>query len=39
MLIAFKKYKLHIIKTEFYRFIIKLKIINTDLKKVKAIIS
>ena len=34
-----KKYKFYIIKTEFYGFIIKLKKLNMDLKKVKTIIS
>ena len=39
MLVAIKKYKFHIIKTEFYRFIIKLKKLSIDLKKIKAIIN
>ena len=39
MLIAIKKYKFYIIKTEFYRFIIKLKKLSIDLKKVKAIVN
>ena len=39
MLVAIKKYKFYIIKTEFYRFIIKLKIFSIDLKKVKAIVN
>ena len=39
MLIAIKKYKFYITKMEFYRFIIKLKKLSIDLKKVKAIVS
>ena len=39
MLIAIKKYKFYIIKTEFYRFIIKLKKLSIDLKKIKAIVN
>ena len=39
MLIAIKKYEFHTIKTEFYRFIIKLEKLNIDLKKVKAIVN
>ena len=39
MLVAIKKYKFYIIKTEFYRFIIKLRKLNIDLKKVKAIVN
>ena len=39
MLIAIKKYKFYIIKTEFYRFIIKLKKLSMDLKKVKTIVN
>ena len=39
MLVAIKKYKFHIIKTKFYRFIIKLKKLSIDLKKVKAIVN
>ena len=39
MLVAIKKYKFYITKTEFYRFIIKLKKLNIDLKKIKAIIN
>ena len=39
MLVAIKKYKFHIIKTEFYRFIIKLKKLSIDLKKIKAIVN
>ena len=39
MLIAIKKYKFYIIKTEFYRFIIKLEKLSMDLKKVKTIVN
>ena len=39
MLVAIKKYKFYIIKTEFYKFIIKLRKLSIDLKKVKAIIN
>ena len=39
MLVAIKKYKFFIRKTNFIRFIIKLEKISIDLKKVKAIIS
>ena len=39
MLIAIKKYKFYIIKTEFYRFIIKLKKLSMDLKKIKIIVN
>ena len=39
MLIAIKKYKFHIIKTEFYGFIIKLKKLSMDLKKIKVIVN
>jgi hypothetical protein len=39
MLIAIKKYKFHIIKIDFCRFIVKLGKLSMDLKKVKAIIS
>ena len=39
MLVAIKKYKFYIIKTEFYRFIIKLKKLNIDLKKIKVIVN
>ena len=35
MLIAIKKYKFYITKTEFYGFIIKLKKLSIDLKKIK----
>ena len=37
MLVAIKKYKFHIIKTEFYKFIIELKKLNINLKKIKAL--
>ena len=39
MLVAIKKYKFYIIKTEFYGFIIKLKKLSIDLKKVKVIVN
>ena len=39
MLVAIKKYKIYIIKTEFYKFIIKLKKLSMDPKKVKAIVN
>ena len=39
MPVAIKKYKFYIIKTEFYRFIIKLGKFGMDLKKVKAIVN
>ena len=39
MLIAIKKYKFHIIKTKFCRFIIKLKKLSIDLKKIKIIVN
>ena len=38
MLVAIKKYKFFIRKTDFIRFIIKLGYISIDLKKVKAIV-
>ena len=37
MLVAIKKYKFHIKKTNFIGFIIKLKQISMDLKKIKTI--
>ena len=37
MLVAIKKYEFYTIKTEFYRFIIKLNFFNIDLKKVEII--
>ena len=39
MLVAIKKYKFHIIKTEFCGFIIELKKLNMDLKKIKTIVN
>ena len=39
MPIAIKKYKFRIIKTKFCKFIIKLKKLSIDLKKVKAIVN
>ena len=39
MLVAIKKYKFYITRTKFYRFIIKLKKLSMNLKKVKAIIN
>ena len=39
MLVAIKKYKFYIIKTEFYGFIIKLGKLSTDLEKIKAIVN
>ena len=39
MLVGIKKYKIYITKTEFYRFIIKLKKLSIDLKKVKVIVN
>ena len=39
MLVAIKKYKFHITKTKFYRFIIKLKKLSMDPKKIKAIVN
>ena len=39
MLVAIKKYKFYIIKTEFYKFIIKLRKLNIDLKKIKVIVN
>ena len=38
MLVAIKKYKFHTIKIEFYRFIIKLKKLSINLKKIKAVL-
>ena len=37
--VAIKKCKFHIIKTEFCKFIIKLKKLSMDLKKIKAIVN
>ena len=39
MPVAIKKYKFHITKTEFYGFIIKLKKLSIDLKKIKVIVN
>ena len=39
MLVAIKKYKFHITKTKFYRFIIKLGKLSIDSKKIKAIVN
>jgi len=39
ILIAIKKCKFHITKTNFIKFIIKLKYISIDLKKIKAIVN
>ena len=39
MLVVIKKYEFYIIKTEFYRFIIKLKKLSIDLKKIKVIVN
>ena len=39
MLVAIKKYKFHTTKTKFCEFIIKLKKLSMDLKKIKAIIN
>ena len=38
MPVAIKKYKFYIIKIEFYKFIIKLKKLNINPKKIKAIL-
>ena len=39
MLVAIKKYKFYMTKTEFYKFIIKLGKLSMDLKKIKAIVN
>ena len=39
MLVAIKKYEFHTTKTEFCRFIIKLRKLSIDLKKIKAIVN
>ena len=39
MLVAIKKYEFHIIKTKFYKFIIKLKKLSINLKKIKVIVN
>ena len=38
MLVTIKKCEFHIIKTKFYRFIIKLEKLSINLKKIKAIL-
>ena len=39
MPVAIKKYKFYIIKTKFCKFIIKLRKLSIDLKKIKAIVN
>ena len=39
MPVAIKKYKFHTTKTEFYGFIIKLRKLSMDPKKIKAIVN
>ena len=39
MPVAIKKYKFHTTKTEFYGFIIELKKLSIDPKKIKAIVN
>ena len=39
MPVAIEKYEFHITKTEFYKFIIKLKKLNINLKKIEAIVN
>ena len=39
MPVAIKKYEFHITKTEFYKFIIKLKKLSIDPKKIEAIVN
>ena len=39
MLVAIKKCKFYITKTEFYRFIIKLRKLSIDPKKIKVIVN
>ena len=39
MIVAIKKYKFHTIKTKFCGFIIKLKKLSIDLKKIKVIVN
>ena len=39
MLVAIKKYKFYIIKTKFCKFIIKLRKLSIDPKKIKAIVN
>ena len=38
ILVAIKKYKFHITKTKFYKFIMELGKLNINLKKIKAIL-
>ena len=39
MLVAIKKYKFYIIKTNYYKIIIKLKKLSIDPKKIKVIVN
>ena len=39
MLVAIKKYKFYITKTKFYRFIIKLRKLSIDPKKIEVIVN
>ena len=39
MLIAIKKYEFYITKTKFYKFIIELRKLNIDPKKIKVIVN
>ena len=39
MLVAIKKYEFYITKTKFYRFIIKLKKLSMDPKKIEIIVN
>ena len=39
ILVAIKKYKFYMTKTEFYKFIIKLGKLSMDLKKIKVIVN
>ena len=39
MLVAIKKYEFYITKTEFYKFIIKLRKLSIDPKKIKVIVN
>ena len=39
MLVAIKKYKFYITKTKFYKFIIKLKKLSIDPKKIEVIVN
>ena len=39
MLVAIKKCEFYITKTKFYKFIIKLKKLSIDLRKIKAIVN